>query len=200
MTATLTEAMTKMLVNDFSQLPVLKSPRSLEGAVTWRSIARTRMKDPDAPLSAAIVPATTLPFDHDLHTVLPTLRTEDFVVVRNHHNEITGIVTTADVVGLFEKRTVPFLPVGELDQELRRIMTNVDFDLICKVCGDPDGPDLASPNDMTMGQYQRVLENPDCWAELGWPLDRKVFVERTGELRHLRNDITPLQQPRRHTR
>lgn len=71
-TATVAEAMTKMLVNDFSQLPVLKSKHTLDGAVTWQSMARARLKDPDAPLSAAIVPATKLPYDHDLHTVLPT--------------------------------------------------------------------------------------------------------------------------------
>jgi len=24
---------------------------------------------------------------------------------------------------------------------------------------------------LTMGDYQRILENPDCWDKLGWTLD-----------------------------
>lgn len=104
-TATFEEAMTKMLVNDFSQLPVLKSKHTLEGAVTWQSIARARLKDPDAPFSAAIVPAKKLSFSQNLNTVLPILKAEDFVIVTNNHNVITGIVTTADVVGLYEERS-----------------------------------------------------------------------------------------------
>lgn len=189
-TASFEEAMTKMLVNDFSQLPVLKSKHTLEGAVTWQSIARARLKDPDALFSAAVVPARKLPFSQDLNTVLPILKAEDFVVVTNSHGEITGIVTTADVVGLYEERTLPFLLIGELDQELRQIMTTIDLDTIRAICAEPDRPVLTSHDDMTMGHYQRVLENPECWAALGWPLDRRTFVDRIGELRKLRNDIT----------
>lgn len=189
-TATIEEAMTKMLVNDFSQLPVLKTKHTLVGAVTWQSIARARLKDPTAPLSAAIVPVTMLPYSHDLNEVLPRLRSEDFVVVTNNHNEITGIVTTTDVVGLYQERTLPFLLIGELDQELRQIMMMFDLDKVRTICAQQGRPELTSHDDMTMGQYRRVLDHPDCWTELGWPLDRRTFVDRIDELRRLRNDIT----------
>jgi predicted transcriptional regulator len=189
-TATYAEAMTKMLVNDFSQLPVLKSKHTLEGAVTWQSIARARLKDPNAPFSAAIVPARTLPYSQDLDTVLPVLQVEDFVVVTNSHNEITGIVTTADVVGLYRERTLPFLLIGELDQELRQVMTTIGLARVRALCETPGRPVLESYDDMTMGDYERVLENPECWAALDWPLDRRTFVDRIAELRKLRNDIT----------
>lgn len=189
-TATYEEAMTKMLLNDFSQLPVLKNKYTLEGAVTWQSIARARLKDPNAPFSAAIVPARKLPYSQDLNTVLPALQTEDFVVVTNSHNEITGIVTTADVVGLYRERTLPFLLIGELDQELRQIMTAIDLATIRALCAKPGRPELESHDDMTMGDYQRVLENAECWDALGWRLDRQTFVNRIAELRKLRNDIT----------
>lgn len=189
-TATYEEAMTKMLVNDFSQLPVLKSKHTLEGAVTWQSIARARLKDSNAPFSAAIVPARKLPYSQDLDTVLPVLQTEDFVVVTNSHNEITGIVTTADVVGLYRERTLPFLLIGELDQELRQIMTTIDLGVLRALCAKPGCPELESHDDMTMGDYERVLENPECWDALGWRLDRQTFVNRIAELRKLRNDIT----------
>ena len=40
-----------------------------------------------------------------------------------------------------------------------------------------------------MGAYQRILENPDCWAELGWPLDRKIFGNCLEKIATLRNNI-----------
>ena len=188
--ATVEEAITKMLVNDFSQLPVLKNKYTLEGAVTWQSIAQARLKDPDAPLSAAIVAASRLSYSDDLNKVLPRLQDEDFVVVANHHNEITGIVTTADVVALYRERTLPFLLIGELDQELRGLIeATFAFDTVREVCAQPGRPDLTSFDNMTMGDYQQVLAHPTCWAELGWPLDRGTFVKRIDELRELRNDI-----------
>src|SRR5262249_52482753 len=52
--ATFEEAITKLLLNDFSQLAVLNGPRNLRGAVTWRSIAHARHADADATLSDAI--------------------------------------------------------------------------------------------------------------------------------------------------
>lgn len=188
-TATIKEAVTKMLLNDFSQLPVVDK-RKLVGAVTWQSIARAWAKDPDATFAAVIVKATELPFGHDLNDVLPRLQSEDFVVVRSAQNEITGIVTTADVVKLYGERTLPFLLIGELDQELRKVIADaIDLEDIQKVCADFGVPKLISHDDMTMGHYQRVLENPDCWQKLGWSLDRVAFVHRLHELREIRNDI-----------
>lgn len=189
-TATIEEAMTKMLVNDFSQLPVLKNKYTVEGAVTWQSIARAWLKDAGASISNAITKAEVMSYNEDLHKVLPRLEEKDFVVVANHHNEITGIVTTADVVALYRERTQPFLLMGELDQELRQIMERLGLDRVRAVCARPDRPELTSVDDMTMGDYQRVLEHPDCWAALGWPLDCGTLVKRIDELRKIRNDIT----------
>lgn len=188
-TATFEEAMTKMLLNDFSQLPVLKTKHRCEGAVTWRSIARARFKDSDAPFTAAIVHATTLAYDTELNRVLGALQAEDFVFVRNDHNEISGIVTAADVVQLYGELATPFLLIGELDQELRRIVTAIDLDTVCTLCDSSGTRKISSHDDLTMGDYQRVLDDPACWAKLGWPLDRAAFVARLDELRQLRNDI-----------
>jgi hypothetical protein len=42
---------------------------------------------------------------------------------------------------------------------------------------------------MSMGDYQRVLENPDLWVRMGWDLDQKAFVQRLDEIRRVRNDV-----------
>ena len=42
---------------------------------------------------------------------------------------------------------------------------------------------------LTMGDYQRVLENPEAWTALGWPLDRKVFSQYLRRICDIRNNI-----------
>lgn len=84
---------------------------------------------------------------------------------------------------------MPFCRVGELDQRLRQIMETFELEVLNKLCSDPDGPGLTSYDDMTMGDPQRVLENPICREQLGWKLGRGTFVKRLDELRKVRNDI-----------
>lgn len=187
--ATLSKALTLMLMNDYSQLPVLKTKHSCVGAITWKSIAYAQLKDPSAPLTAAIVPAAVKRYDHELHDLLALLQAENFVVVKNDHNLVTGIVTTSDVVDLYGSRTLPFLLIGELDQELRKLMLSIDFDTVRRICAVPGQRALRSYDRMTMNDYQTVLTNAECWAGLGWPLDRKAFVARLDVLRQIRNDV-----------
>jgi hypothetical protein len=40
-----------------------------------------------------------------------------------------------------------------------------------------------------MGDYQRILQNPDCWAKLGWSLDRNAFCARLEEIARVRNNL-----------
>jgi hypothetical protein len=49
---------------------------------------------------------------------------------------------------------------------------------------------------LTMGDYQRILENPDCWDKLGWALgagrwtlDRWLFSARPREIAQVRNNL-----------
>ncbi len=60
--ASFEEAITLMLIQDFSQLAVMSGPRDLKGAVSWKSIAKARNADRDAKLSAAIVKSDPVPY------------------------------------------------------------------------------------------------------------------------------------------
>lgn len=35
----------------------------------------------------------------------------------------------------------------------------------------------------------RVLEVPENWSSLAWPIDRGIFIERLAYLRVVRNDV-----------
>lgn len=188
-TATFEEVITLMVLHDFSQLPVLAGPHNLRGSVSWKSIARARHADPGAHLSQAIVDARDVRYDHDLIDVLPTLAEHDFVLVRDQRNAIAGIVTAADVAQAYGDLAGHFLLIGEMDRRLRQVISGA-FALpeVTKLC-DPKGERITSFGDMTVGDYQRVLENPELWEQLGWPLDRKVFIARLEEIRRIRNNV-----------
>ncbi|MFC0050941.1 hypothetical protein [Streptomyces actinomycinicus] len=117
-------------------------------------------------------------YDHDLIDVLPTLAEHDFVLVRDQRNAIAGIVTAADVAQAYGELAGHFLLIGEMDRRLRQVIAGA-FTLpeVTGLCH-PAGERITSFGDMTVGDYQRVLENPGLWEQLGWPLDRKVFIAR----------------------
>ncbi|MFE7193758.1 CBS domain-containing protein [Kitasatospora sp. NPDC057541] len=187
--ATYQEAITKMAINDYSQLPVI-SGRNLRGAVTWESIARARYANPEATFSDAIIPARAVSYDHDLIDVLPELVKFQFVLVRDQKQAIVGIVTASDVAMAYGSLASPFFLVGELDQRLRRIIaTNFELSYVQELCARSGQGAIVSFDSLSMGHYQQVLGNPDAWNQLSWPLDRKVFGERLDQIRKIRNDL-----------
>jgi CBS domain-containing protein len=189
-TASIDEAITKMLLNDFSQLAVLAGPHTLRGAVTWRSITQAQHRDPQARLTDAIVPARDFPYDKELIEILPDLQRDGFAFVRNERNAVAGIVTNADVVAAYGEMANPFFLIGELDRSLRRLIArNLELEDVNALCERSGGRAMRSFDDMSMGDYQRVLENQQIWDKLGWSLHRAVFVERLGEIRKVRNDV-----------
>ncbi|MGW1590488.1 restriction system modified-DNA reader domain-containing protein [Streptomyces sp. NPDC002386] len=188
-TATFEEAITLMTLYDFSQLPVLTSPHNLRGAVSWKSIARAWHADPDAPFSHAVVEPHVVRYDHDLIDVLPMLAESDFVLVKDQQNKIAGIVTAADVAQAYGDLASHFLIIGEMDRRLRQIIAGTfTLEEVSALC-DPDEERVTSFGDLTVGDYQRVLENPERWEQLGWRLHRKTFIDWLEEVRKIRNNV-----------
>ncbi|MGW4593633.1 restriction system modified-DNA reader domain-containing protein [Amycolatopsis thermoflava] len=185
--STFDEALTKMLLNDFSQLAVLSGPRNLRGAVTWRSIAQARHQRPEARFADAIdTRVEVVAYDRDLFEVLPTLQQREFVFVRNESRAVMGIVTTADVAQRYGEMATPFFQLGELDQTLRWVLRQaVDLPTVQRICQRT----ITSFDHLSFGDYRRVLENKDAWDALGWRLDRLAFIARLEEIRVIRNKV-----------
>ena len=188
--ASFEEAITQMLLNDYSQVAVLSGRRTLKGAVTWRSIAQARPGVLEMKIVSAIVRAHEVDYDQDLIDILPTLAGSDFLFVRDQHKAVAGIVTTADVVTAYGDLATPFFLIGELDQLLRRAISQ-SFSLkeISGWCGAARAEAIKSFDDLGMGDYQHILEEPERWSRMGWSLNRAAFVKRLNEIRAIRNDV-----------
>lgn len=77
-------------------------------------------------------PARDFSYSTRLLDVLEVLLRDEFVFVRAHDKRVYGIVTTADVVRVYDSTATPFFLIGELDQELRRLIFGDHLDEIRK--------------------------------------------------------------------
>jgi hypothetical protein len=103
---------------------------------------------------------------------------------------VAGIVTTADVVTAYGELVTPFFLIGELDQVLRQLISRTfALEEVTSLCDLDGSRAIQSFDDLEIGDYQRVLENPARWAKLEWPLDRATIVTRLDELRVIRNNV-----------
>jgi hypothetical protein len=158
--------------------------------VSWKSIAKARNTNPGAKQSGAIITASDVPYTADLIDLLPLIQSQEFVSVRGTDNTLTGIVTLADVVEAYGQLASPFFMIGRIDQSLRRIIeATFPMKTITPLCDGEGLRGLSTCDQLTIGDYQRILENPDCWTRLGWSLDRKTFCARLGEIAQVRNDL-----------
>ncbi|MCB9389074.1 MAG: CBS domain-containing protein [Acidimicrobiia bacterium] len=183
-TDSIEKAMTEMRLNDFSQLPVMTTTREIKGSVTWRSIAKALAHSSDASLDDALEAAPVHSYEQDLVDVLGVLCDHDFIFVRDSKREISGIVTTADVVRLYGETATPFFLIGEIDHLLRGAISDTwTIEQVTAVCNPENERSLLSHDDLSFGDYQRMLENPERFEAMGWPLDRATFINRLDEVR-----------------
>jgi hypothetical protein len=189
--ATVDLAVTKMMLDDYSQLAVMSTPRSVRGAVSWKSIARARHQNSQATLADAIIQVQSRRYDVEIIEVIPVLLDEDFVLVTDETGLVTGIVTVADVVTAYGEMSTPFMMIGELDRALRRLLRHhFSIDEVAAVCGGESGArKVRSFDQLTMGDYRSVLSNPAMWGRLGWPLERKTVIARLEQVGAIRNNV-----------
>ena len=190
--ATLEEAATLMLANDFSQLPVVVG-RQVKGTISWKSIGqRLAMgKDCKEVRHAMDSPAAVLDAGVSLFDAIPTIIQHDYVLVRQPDGIISGIVTTSDLSVEFRQQTEPFLILGEVENHLRDLI-NARFTKsqlkAAKFEGDADR-DVQDASDLTFGEYLRLLENPENGDRLKLNLDRTTFRAYIDKVRAIRNDV-----------
>lgn len=122
---------------------------------------------------------------------IPLIKAFDYVLVRDDDQKISGIVTGSDLSSQFYYLSEPFLILSEIENIIRN-MIGLKYpvsDLIH--AKDPsDERAVTGVEDLTFGEYLRLLQNPDKWPTLGIAIDRAVFCKDLDKVRQIRNDIT----------
>ena len=190
--ATLSEAVTVMMANEFSQLPVAPNERDVKGVLSWRSIGR-RLALGQEPATAndAMEPHAEIGSDANLFAAIRLIVEHGYVLVRGPDHRIVGIVTTSDLSQQFQQLAEPFLLSGEIENHIRRIIGSHFGSTELQSALDPadDGRDVRTVADLTFGEYGRLLEEPSRWARLDLQVDRVVFIKLLDRVREIRNDV-----------
>lgn len=190
--ATLAEAVTLMMVNDFSQLPVMTNERSVKGAISWKTIG-SKLALGKAPkwVRDVMNPHPEISSEASLFTAIRVIVEHDFALVRSADQKISGIITTSDLSLQFEQLSEPFLLLGEIENHIRKMLGSKLTQADMAAVKDPadDERSVQAVSDLTFGEYQRLIENPTNWSQFNLNLDRSVFVKQLDKVRIIRNDV-----------
>lgn len=190
--ATISEAVTLMLLYDYSQLPVMQGERTLKGVVSWQSIGKKlALGHPCASVQDCLDDAVVMESSVSLFSAISSIVERGFVLVRDMQNTISGIVTTTDLSLQFRQLAEPFLLLGEIEKHLRRLGDGkFSATEIVQVRDPSDGTrSISDLSDLTFGEHIRLLENPSRWAALRLNIDRSTFVRHLDEVREIRNGV-----------
>ena len=185
-------AVTLMMANDFSQVPVMTSPREVKGVVSWKSVG-TRLALGKAPefCREAMDPHQVVSSDASLFTTIPVIIEHEYALVKWPDKRIAGIITASDLCLQFQQLSEPFLLIGEIENHIR-VFLNSHFSLedLQKARDSREAAEpVVSASDLTFGEYKRFLEDPSHWSGLGLKLDRTVFIDLLEKVRITRNDV-----------
>ena len=186
------EATTVMLMNDYSQLPVMTSEWEVKGVISWQSIgSRLTLGRQCNLVRDCMDPAKEIDFNAPLVDATKWFLEHGYVLVRGETREITGIVTASDIVGQFMELAGPFFAIGEIEGYLRRLVERkFTTDELNGAARDQyDNQSITGPANLTFGGYRQLLGKQEFWERLGLRIDRREFIKRLDDIRDIRNDV-----------
>ena len=186
----LSVAVTHMLANNYSQLAVVDEHKYYQGAVSWESIGRARLANPDATLRDATVQVRVVDHDDDLFDQIDEIYRQGYVLVRGEDRRtLVGIVTAHDLARQFGTLARPFSLVEEAELRLRRqVKRALHEDAIAKHV-----PRWANGTP-TFGGYGKLLQDPTNFQQMGWDLDHDTFLDLVEKVRSIRNELMHFSQ------
>jgi hypothetical protein len=190
--SSLSEATTIMLSHDYSQLPVMTGERDVKGIISWSSIGkRLVFEKPCMFVRDCMEQHQEISAEVSLFAAIDIIIQHEYVLIRDSSKKISGIVTTSDLSLQFLQLGEPFLLLGEIENQIRRLIHGKFSKDELADARDPSDStrQISSEADLTFGEYIRLLENPSRWSSLKIKIDRGVFVDRLNKVRQIRNDV-----------
>lgn len=191
---TVTKAITIMLKNDYSQLPVIVGERSVKGMISWKSIgSRLVMGSECKEVRECMDQTRIISSEISLFDAIGEIVKYECVLVQDTtSNKISGIVTTSDLSTEFRKLSEPFLLLGEIEKHIRSLIGRGSFssDELSGACDAKDESRVINDvADLNFGEYIWLLAKPESWERLNLSIDRKLFIEMLDKTRDIRNDV-----------
>lgn len=191
--STLKEAITLMMMHNYSQLPIINGPRNVIGFVSWETIGyalangQTSQEikfytNPDV---------TKLSYETPLLDAISVIIEKEFVLVIKSDNSVSGILTIADISAQFLSATEPFILLEQIENHIRQILDKkflvTDLKEFCKK-GDVER-EIEFIDDLNFGDYIQIVGNPENWDKLNLSIERSHFIKQLDKIRQIRNDV-----------
>ncbi len=191
---TLQKAMTLMITNDYSQLPVMNSPssRNIDGIISWQSIgwAIATNNGKTSVLDFMSKEFTVLKYEMPLLEAVHIIKDREFVLIQKKDKSISGLVTITDIANEFFSLAEPFLYLGQIETSIRVLIDGkFSVEELRDVKYGDDERQIESVSDLTFNEYIQLLRKGDNWNKLSLPLDKDVFTKKLEEVRDIRNDV-----------
>jgi len=189
---TVEHAVTIMLANDFSQLPVMTNDRHVKGVISWKSLGkRTTLGQECRYVRQCMDQHFEVSTDTSVFNAMGLILKYEFVLVRDKEQRICGIVTTTDLGNQFRELSEPYLLLREIENHLRALVSPRFNAEELSASHDPGDPAhrIETAADLTFGDYVRLLSNPSNWDKLQLRIERAAFVEALDRIRTIRNEV-----------
>jgi predicted transcriptional regulator len=186
------QAVTVMLANDYSQMPVMTYEREVKGMISWTSIGtRLAVGRAGNHVRELMDGHHEIRAESSLFQAIPIIVEHQYVLIRGNGNKITGIVTASDLALQFQQLAEPFLLLGEIENHIRRILGDSFSTEELTSVRDPQDSQrkITSVADLSFGEYIRLLENDGRWKKVKLSIDRAVFCAQLNKVREIRNDV-----------
>jgi len=187
------EAVTLMMLNNFSQLPVVSGPKTPVGFISWETIGHglTNGTVSDKISDFMSRDIEILDYETPLLEAIAVIIKKEFAIVQKADKSISGIITIVDISEQYLTLTEPFLLLEQIENHVRRILNGKflieELNTFCKI-GDLE-KNIEHIDDLTFGDYIRIIEKPEHWDRLNLTVDRAHFIKQLDKIREIRNDI-----------
>lgn len=192
--AQLSEAITLMMMHNYSQLPVMSGQRNVIGVITWETIGYGLTNGCTSKKAIDYINKDVVILDYEtpLLQSISIIIENQFALIKKSDNTISGIVTVADISSQFINDTEPFLLIEQIENHIRQILDSKflldELREFCKINGAERKIDFI--DDLTFGDYVRIIEKPEHWERLNLSVDRSYFIQHLEKVREIRNIIT----------
>lgn len=200
---TLAKAVTLMLTNNFSQLPVFNNDSFTKplGFISWKTIGEKfvvnsmldKKMDTNLKVSEFIQKdIIVLSKNETLFYAINQIAKHDFLLVHDGttKQEIIGIITTNDLTEQFEKLAKPFLLMSEIENNIRKLLNiaHLTQEKLEAAKVTEDKRMIETVDNLSFSEYITLISK--YWEELTitW-LDKSIFIEKLEKIRELRNHI-----------
>jgi len=192
-TNTLEKAESLLLMNNYSQLPVVSGRNKIEGYISWQTIHTAQLHGATGTIVGDYYSTDyhAFPISATILDVLQEIERNDFVMLHDAQGHICAILTASDFTKQYMQLVQPFILLYEFESHLRHLLLGVFSEAELKHFISAQGTkECTRIEDLTLGQYGELLEQDNNFDRLQLPrTNRAAFLHQLGIVRDIRNKV-----------